>query len=61
MSLTPDAPHMKVMNVVHSLNASYHRLDLLHLHSTGRSLEQDVQGFSDDAETGPQDQNANAN
>src|SRR5712691_9995784 len=52
------APYVEIVHVVHSLNFADRGFDLRQLHSPWSAFQQNVQGFPNDAETGPEDQNA---
>src|ERR1700680_196572 len=49
-SFRADAPTVKVVHVVDAVDGADGGLDQFKLHAAGRALEQDVEGFADDAE-----------
>src|SRR5713226_1359974 len=54
-----DAPHVEIVYVVHSLNFTDGCFNVLQLHSPRSAFQQDVQSFTNDAESRPEDQSAN--
>src|SRR5215469_5983139 len=55
-----DAPHMEIVNVVYAFYFANCGFDQRQFHATRSAFQQDVQRFAQDAETGPEDQRANA-
>ena len=58
MAFGADTPHVEIVYVVHSLNFADRGFDLRQLHSPRSAFQQDIQGFTNDAKTGPENQNA---